>query len=166
MPRSSKPSIPAPFRNNLLVEIGGEVRAHGRNASGGPWRIALEKPESGQRAFHAVLNLSNAAMATSGNYRRFWEKDGVRYGHSLNPKTGYPEKSRLLSATVVSADCATSDAWATACMVMGLEEAVAVLEDDPAVEGYLMYLDAEGTLSAIQSTGFGTMVGSVEPIDP
>ncbi len=147
---------------NLLVEIGGEVVAYGSNASGGPWRIALEKPEAGQRSFHSVLNLRDAAMATSGNYRRFWEKDGVRYGHSLNPQTGYPEKSRLLSATVVARDCATADAWATACMVMGMEEGMKAIEAQTEVEAYFMYLDEESSQSGIasmQSTGFAALTG-------
>lgn len=149
---------------NSLVEIGGEVVATGHNANGTPWRIALEKPEAEQRSFHALLNLSNAAMATSGNYRRFWEKDGVRYGHSLNPLTGYPEKSRLLSATVVARDCATADAWATACMVLGLEGGLEAVEAQQGLEAYLMYLDEQGGLAALQSTGFGALVGAVEPM--
>lgn len=140
-----------------LVEIGGEVVASGRNATGEPWRIALEKPEAGERRFHAVLQLSDAAMATSGNYRRFWERDGERYGHSLNPLTGRPERSRLLSATVVAGDCGTADAWATACMVLGLDAGMAAVEAAEGVEAYFLYLDdaAPEGLAALQSTGFG-----------
>ncbi len=139
-----------------LVEIGGEVVASGRNATGEPWRIALEKPEAGERRFHAILQLSDAAMATSGNYRRFWERDGERYGHSLNPLTGWPERSRLLSATVVAGDCATADAWATACMVLGLDAGMAAVEAAEGVEAYFLYLDetAPEGLAALQSTGF------------
>jgi thiamine biosynthesis lipoprotein len=130
--------------------------ASGRNATGEPWRIALEKPEAGERRFHAILQLSDAAMATSGNYRRFWERDGERYGHSLNPLTGWPERSRLLSATVVAGDCATADAWATACMVLGLDAGMAAVEAAEGVEAYFLYLDeaAPEGLAALQSTGF------------
>ena len=143
---------------NALVEIGGEVVTIGRNAEGKPWRIALEKPLEESREFHAVLHLQDAAMATSGNYRSFWERDGQRYGHSLNPLTGYPERTRLLSATCVAPDCATADAWATACMVMGLERSLAVLEKVPGVEAYLLYLEdgdkGEAGLAAMQTAGF------------
>jgi thiamine biosynthesis lipoprotein len=141
-----------------LVEIGGEVVAFGRNGQREPWRIAVEKPVAGERTLQTVLHLKGAGMATSGNYRRFWERDGKRYGHSLNPLTGFPERSRLLSATVVAKDCATADAWATACMVMGLERSLEVLEQIPGVEAYCLYLE-EGSdgIAAAQTLGFAAL---------
>jgi FAD:protein FMN transferase len=108
---------------NYLVELGGELRAKGSKADGEPWIAGIEKPIDvmGTPDMQVLLKLENRAMATSGNYRRYYEEDGRRYAHILDPRTGYPADHNLLSATVFAPDCATADAYATAFMVMGLE---------------------------------------------
>lgn len=113
---------------NYLVEIGGELRASGVNAKGQPWHIAIERPQSGVREVHGVLNVSGLGMATSGDYRNFFEKDGQRYSHTLDPRTGYPVQHDLVSVTVLADDCMTADALATAFMVMGQGEASKLAE--------------------------------------
>lgn len=113
---------------DFLVEIGGEVYAEGRNPRGGPWRIGIEKPAPGQRQIQRVLPLYGRGMATSGNYRNFFELEGQRYGHTLDPRTGWPVRHRLLSATVLHASTARADALATAFMVLGPAETLRLAE--------------------------------------
>ena len=98
---------------NYMVEIGGEVRAKGLNAKGELWKIGIDKPISIEegRELQAVIALQDKSIATSGNYRKFYEKDGIKYSHTINPKTGYPVNHSLLSATVLANDCATADAY-------------------------------------------------------
>lgn len=104
---------------NYMVEIGGEMRVSGVNSEGGKWRIAVEKPDPAGRAIHRIINVSNTAIATSGDYRNFFEEDGVRFSHTLNPKTGLPVQHTLSAVTVLSENSMTADAWATAFMVLG-----------------------------------------------
>lgn len=108
---------------NHFVEVGGEVRARGQNASGGPFRVGVEDPVAGTRRVRLVVGLTDRAMATSGNYRDFQEIDGVRYTHILDPATGVPVRHRLLSVSVLHASAAYADAWATALFVVGPERA-------------------------------------------
>jgi thiamine biosynthesis lipoprotein len=109
-----------------MVEIGGEVVARGRNASGQPWRIAIEQPDSLARSPMDVVSLDDEAMATSGDYRNYLEIEGTRYSHSVDPRTGRPVTHALASVTVVATDCASADAWATALTVLGPDEGIAV----------------------------------------
>lgn len=103
-----------------MAELGGEIRVHGVNLSGDPWRIAVEKPSpDGGRAIQRVLPLENQAMATSGDYRNYYEKDGKRFSHEIDPRTGRPVEHRTASVSVVHPSCATADAWATALIVLG-----------------------------------------------
>lgn len=129
--------------NDIMVEVGGEVRASGKNAEGNPWRIGIDKPlqQGSERELQAVVPLIDMALATSGNYRKFYEANGQRYAHTIDPKTGRPVQHGLLSASVLARDCATADAYATAFMVMGLEKTKALLADKPALglEVYLIY---------------------------
>ncbi|MBL4743801.1 MAG: FAD:protein FMN transferase [Cycloclasticus sp.] len=104
---------------NFMVEIGGEMRVRGKNSEGMKWRIAVEKPISSQRSIHRVVNVTDTAMATSGDYRNFFEKNGVKYSHTINPKTGMPVQHNLAAVTVLSENCITADALATAFMVLG-----------------------------------------------
>jgi len=117
---------------NYLVDIGGEVVAHGVNAKGDPWHIGITKPnlnnEGAQESLQEVLAVSDICMATSGNYRNYYYADGERRSHTIDPRTGYPVQHSLLSATVVSSTCMRADALATACMVLGAEEALAMIE--------------------------------------
>ena len=132
---------------NYMVEIGGEVITSGINPRRVPWRIAVIKPTddtlSVSNEHQAVLNVTDKAMATSGNYRRFYYKGGKRYAHTIDPKTCYPVQHNILSATVLAADCTTADAYATSFMVMGLEKAKAILEKHPELMAYIIYNDKD-----------------------
>lgn len=130
---------------DLMVEIGGEVRAKGRNESGQPWAIQIDKPVEGEaHVRQTVVPLADRALATSGNYRKYIEAGGRRYGHTIDPRTGRPSMNALLSATVIAADCATADALATALLVMGPDEAKAWLTAHREVEAYLITDDGAG----------------------
>ncbi len=120
--------------SNFLVEIGGEVVVHGVNAEGKPWSIGISKPdinnEGVQDGFQEILHLSNGCLATSGNYRNFRlnEEDKTVYGHTIDPRVGYPVQRSVYSATVISSTCMRADALATACMVLGADEAIDMIE--------------------------------------
>lgn len=115
---------------DYLVEIGGEIRLKGKNPRGQSWRIAIEKPVAGGRQIEKVLSLTNVAMATSGDYRNFYERQGKRYSHTIDPRTGYPIAHGLASVTVLGHTTAEADALATALMVMGPEEGWSKAEKD------------------------------------
>lgn len=133
---------------NYMVEIGGEVRSRGKNPNGQIWRIGIDKPLTGNYIpgldLQAIVPLRNAALATSGNYRKFHVINGVRYAHTIDPHTGYPLMSNLLSASIIAADGITADAYATACMVMGLDQSMKFLERRKDLLGYLIYSDSAG----------------------
>lgn len=134
--------------DNYMVEIGGEIVASGENPKGAPWRIGVSKPEddsvSVSNEIQGIINISNRAMATSGNYRNFYYKGGKKYAHTIDPKTGCPVQHSILSATVVSDECAKADAYATAFMVMGLDKAKAVLARHKDMMAYFIYSDDKG----------------------
>jgi len=109
-----------------LVEIGGELRASGQRPEGGPWRLAVESPDPAERRFVEALALNDAAVATSGDYRNYFEVDGRRYSHLVDPRTGYPVSHEVVSVTVIDASCMTADALATALIVMGLDDGLAL----------------------------------------
>ena len=135
---------------NYMVEIGGEVVVKGRNPNGRPWQIGISKPiddKSGQeRELQTVLSLQDCAVATSGNYRNFYVKDGRKYAHTIDPRTGQPVQHSLLSATVMAPDCATADAYATAFMGLGVEGAQKVLDKHKELRVYFIYEDTDGSL--------------------
>jgi thiamine biosynthesis lipoprotein len=106
---------------DYLVEIGGELLARGRNARGEPWRIAVERPDPSGRTVQQVVALTDAALATSGDYRNFFEAGGTRYSHTIDPATGRPVTHDLASVTVLGADAMHADAHATALLVMGVD---------------------------------------------
>ena len=130
---------------NYLVEIGGEVVTRGISEKRLPWKIGVVKPTDDPlqqgNELQTVLNITDKAMATSGNYRNFYYKGGKKYAHTINPKTGQPVQHNILSATVLTNRCARADAYATAFMVMGLEKAQKVLERNPDLLAYLIYDD-------------------------
>ncbi len=134
--------------DNFMVEIGGEVVTHGINEKRLPWRIGVVKPTDDpmntSQDLQTVLNVTNKAMATSGNYRNFYYKNGKKYAHTIDPKTGYPVQHNILSATVLADRCATADAYATAFMVLGLDKAKEVLSRNPKLMAYLIYSDKNG----------------------
>lgn len=136
---------------NFMVEIGGEIITKGISPKRVPWKIGVIKPTedslqtSGE--YQTILNVTDKAMATSGNYRNFYYKGGKRYAHTIDPKTGYPVQHNILSATVFAKDCATADAYATSFMVMGLEGAKVILERHPELMAYLIYNNQDNNLA-------------------
>lgn len=141
---------------NYYVEIGGEMIVKGKNRENEPWKIGIDVPKentkSEVRQLENVLSVSNRAIATSGNYRKFYIKNGKKYAHTLDPRTGYPVEHSLLSATVISDNCAISDAYATVFMVIGLEETKKFLESnqDLGLEVYLLF-DQNGAIERYYS---------------
>jgi thiamine biosynthesis lipoprotein len=111
---------------SYVIEVGGEVRARGRNVNGGAWRVAVEEPQSGTPRPRRVVSLDAYAMATSGDYRIYFERDGHRYCHEIDPVSASPVAHALTSVTVVAADCASADAFATALMVLGPDKGYAL----------------------------------------
>ena len=134
--------------SNFMVEIGGEIVTSGVNEKRLPWKIGVTKPTddslSVNQEIQTVLNVTDKAMATSGNYRNFYYKGGKKYAHTIDPQTGYPVQHNILSSTVLAANCATADAYATSFMVMGLDKAKAVLKRHPELMAYFIYSDANG----------------------
>ncbi len=133
---------------NYLVEIGGELRTLGRNPEGVKWRVGIDKPIEGLQIsgieMEAVVRLSGKSLATSGNYRSFYELDGVKYSHTIDPATGYPVHHGLLSASVLCADCMHADAYATTLMVMGTEKSKAFLKGRTDLDAFLIYNNEQG----------------------
>ena len=140
------------FRNkdikNFMIEIGGEVVTSGISEKRIPWKIGVTKPTddslSTNQELQTILNITDMAMATSGNYRNFYYKNGKKYAHTIDPKTGYPVQHNILSATVLASDCATADAYATSFMVLGLDGAMKILEQHPELMAYFIYSDQKG----------------------
>jgi len=133
--------------SSFLVEIGGEVRAKG-DKDGNYWRIGIDRPDDNNMIpgnnLQAIIRIKDRALATSGNYRKFFVENGIKYSHTIDPRTGYPVKNRLLSATIIADDCAIADGIATACMVMGKDEAIRFILDNPQFEAYLIFSDENG----------------------
>lgn len=133
---------------DYLVEIGGEIAAKGKNSKNALWSIGINRPvdDSTQvnNEIEAVVELSDCGMATSGNYRRFYYRNGKRYAHTIDPRSGYPVQHTLLSSTVIARDCATADAYATAFMVLGVDSAKEVLRNHKELEAYFIYSDEKG----------------------
>ncbi|WP_295177032.1 FAD:protein FMN transferase [Shimia sp.] len=113
---------------DFMVEIGGDIIASGKNAEGMPWQIAIETPDALQRSFLKVLGVSDRGMATSGDYRNYFEQDGTRYSHILNATTGRPVTHATASVTVLTENAMLADAWATALLVVGRERGMEIAE--------------------------------------
>lgn len=142
---------------DYLVEIGGEVLARGTNRlKGRPWIVAIDNPDrrSNQKLF-SKMELQNMAMATSGNYRKFYvdKETGKKFVHTINSKTGLPEISHLLSATVIADNCMKADGYATACMALGLEKCKELIEKQAGLKVFLIYSDENGKLKTYKSPG-------------
>ena len=129
---------------DMLVDIG-EIFCDGLNPSGKPWRIGIDRPKDGNNTPGAELegiwegNGSAQGVVTSGNYRKFYIKDGIKYSHTIDPRSGYPVQHNLLSATIIAPTSMEADAYATYCMVIGSEEAKAFILSRPELEGYLIF---------------------------
>lgn len=147
---------------NFMVDIGGEVVVSGVNASGNNWRIGVSKPDddplSRNNNLQTILDITDLGIATSGNYRNFYYKDGMKYAHTIDPKTGYPVQDRILSATVIAQDCMTADAYATAFMVMGLDRAKEMTEQHPELDAYFIYSDDKGNYQTYMTDGMKKFV--------
>ncbi len=142
---------------DFCIEIGGELVVKGHNSKGVNWHIAINKPVEDSTCVNSeiqeVVELTNCGMATSGNYRNYYELDGKRYSHTIDPRSGYPVRHNLLSATIVAPDCMTADAWATACMVAGLDKAKEWIEANDDLKGYLIY-EENGEMITWRSSDF------------
>ncbi|HPE23904.1 MAG TPA: FAD:protein FMN transferase, partial [Bacteroidales bacterium] len=144
-----------------LVEVGGEVRTVG-DKHGMGWKVGIDTPADGNYVpgadIQARIRLDNLALATSGNYRKFFVEDGIKYSHTIDPRTGYPVRHTLLSATIIAPTGAVADAWATACMVGGKDEAIAFIEKYDFLEGYLIYSDENGVMKSWISEGLRELI--------
>ncbi|HQB79060.1 MAG TPA: FAD:protein FMN transferase [Tenuifilaceae bacterium] len=146
---------------NYLVEVGGEIRTLGVNAKGTDWVVGIDKPVDNAvpgAELQVKLSLSGKSLATSGNYRKFYEENGVKYSHTINPKTGFPARHTLLSATVIAKTAAQADAYATALMVMGFENAVEFVHGTPDIEAYLVHSSPDGKYLEWMSPGIREMI--------
>lgn len=144
---------------NYMVEVGGEVRARGVNSKEKVWKIGVDKPledlDLADR-FQMIINLKDASLASSGNYRKFWvdKETGTKYSHTIDPKTGYPSRNRLLGVSLIASNAMDADAYATLCMVMGLNKSIDFLRSKPNLEGYLIYTEENGEWGIYQTPGF------------
>ncbi len=130
--------------DNYLIDVGGEIMARGTKPNGEEWIIGIEKPAENfdsERSVQIKINLRDRGIVTSGNYRKYIEKDGVRYSHSIDPKSGYPVPQDLLSATVIAENAAWADCLASICMLVGREKAIELLEKEKNVEAYFIYVE-------------------------
>lgn len=150
---------------NYMVEIGGEVRVKGNSNKKRAWRIGIDRPEDDvtaqSRELQMVLELNSGALATSGNYRNFYIREGKKYAHTISPLTGYPIQTEVLGASVYAPSCMEADAYATAFMVMGLQNAKQVIMADSDLEGCLIY-EENGVLKTWVSEGLKKRILSEE----
>jgi thiamine biosynthesis lipoprotein len=149
-------------REDFLVEIGGEVRAAGQRPGGGPWRIAIEKPIEGGRAIQEVIELSDQALATSGDYRIFYRQGGRRISHTIDPRTGRPVENGTASASVVAPSATVADAWATALMVLGPDPGLEVARQ-MGLGAMLLVRGEDGQITSHANDLFPRAVGDTLP---
>jgi len=146
---------------NYLIDIGGEVTAMGEKPDGTLWKVGIEKPAKNKeddRVLKAIIGLKNRSVATSGSYRKYYEKNGVRYSHTIDPKTGFPVKHSLLSVSVIANNTALADAYATSFMVMGFHEARKFVENDSTLEAFFIYSDSTGQNKTYGTKGFEKLI--------
>jgi thiamine biosynthesis lipoprotein len=142
-------------RENYLIDVGGEFRAGG-DKNGRPWRVAIRLPEEDATTISQAGTLPLApgqGIATSGNYLNYYKVEGETFSHTINPRTGYVERNALLSASVLAPDCATADAYATACMVLGPKAALELINETPNLEGYFLVGGEDGLMTTVVSNG-------------
>lgn len=147
---------------NYLIEVGGEILTSGSNImTNKPWKVGVDSPvDADDRGSAVLIHLTDKAMASSGNYRKFYfDKDsGKKYVHTIDAKTGYPKISNVLAATVIAEDCATADAYATTFMAMDLEDSKTFLKNNRKLEAFIIYLDEKGDLQQFATLGFQKLV--------
>jgi thiamine biosynthesis lipoprotein len=151
-------ALDAAGAGHYMVEAGGEVRTRGVNADGQPWRIGIEQPDAVPQRARLVVPLSGWAMATSGDYRNYFEADGRRYSHEIDPRTGEPVEHRLCSVTVVAEDCMRADALATALLVLGPERGLRMAES-LGLAAYFVERLAPGQYRDRQTRAFAALGG-------
>ena len=143
---------------NFMVEIGGEVFCRGLNPKGEKWHIGIDKPNDDpaneDAELQTIVALSDVGLATSGNYRQYYFRDGRKYAHTIEPRTGFPVNHNLLSATVVAPTCMQADAYATAFMVLGVDSSMAICQSNPQMDCYLIYQGEKGELQTAYTPGF------------
>lgn len=145
--------------NDFMVEVGGEVVCSGVNDKGKVWSIGINKPIEDSTMQHTnelqrVVQLDGKALATSGNYLQYYYKNGTKYAHTIDPCSGKPVNHTLLSSSIIADDCMTADALATACMVIGVDSALSLIESLPNVEGYFIYAGNNGEYLETHTNGF------------
>lgn len=145
--------------NDFMVEVGGEVVCSGVNDKGRVWSIGINKPIEDSTMQHTneiqrVVQLDGKALATSGNYLQYYYKNGTKYAHTIDPCSGKPVNHTLLSSSIIADDCMTADALATACMVIGVDSALSLIESLPNVEGYFIYAGNNGEYLEKHTNGF------------
>ena len=146
---------------SYLIDIGGEVLARRTKPGGEKWSVAIEMPAKNaddKRTIQAVVSLQDMAISTSGSYRKFYEENGKRYSHEIDPATGYPVKHSTLSVSVVAKDCMTADAYATAFMVMGVEKGKEYLKKHPKLDVYFIYTAPDGSMKSYYTKGFSKLL--------
>ena len=151
--------------SSFLVEIGGEVYAKGKKPNNDYWTIGIEQPIENKESVNpikALAKLKDMGLATSGDYRSFIVENGIKYAHTISPKTGYPVKNNLLSVSLFSDDAITSDAMATGIMVMGLEKAKVFLKKHKELQAYMIYSDENGNYQVYETPGLKSIVSEAE----
>lgn len=146
--------------DNYMIEIGGEVRCQGQNQNQAVWKIGIEKPEMNQALGHAFATVfvNNRSLATSGNYRNYYEEDGRIISHTISPFTGYNVSHNLLSASIFAPNCTLADGYATACMVMGLEESIEMIEKLNGIDAFFIYSNENGELKSYATAGIESQI--------
>lgn len=147
---------------NYMVEIGGEMRVKGVNPKGTFWKVGIDKPiddpEVLERELQEIIAISDVALATSGNYRNFYIKDGKKYAHTISPFTGYPVDHQLLGVSVLAADCMSADAYATAFMVLGVEKSMEIVKADDNLEAYFISVGNDESYDIVMTNGFRQVI--------
>ena len=151
--------------SNFLVDIGGELYASGTKEGGQWWRVGVERPKDNEaygESLSAVVKLKDKGLATSGNYRKFYVKNGIKYSHTIDPHTGRTAQRNILSATIIAKNAALADAYATACMVMGIEKAKSFLKKHPQLDAFLIYSGKDGAFKYFYTRGMKDILEELE----
>ena len=146
---------------NYLVDTGGEIMARGGKPDSKPWIVGIEKPADNwdsERVVQTRVALRDKGLVTSGSTRKYIERNGKRYSHSIDPKTGYPVEHNVLSVTVLAENSAWADALASICMVMGMEKSLPLVESMDGVEAYYIFQNENGALETFATEGFGECI--------
>lgn len=146
---------------NYLVDTGGEIMAKGGKPNGDPWIVGIEKPSENwdsEQIVHTRITLHNKGLVTSGSTRKYVERNGKRYSHCIDPKTGYPVEHNVLSVTVLAENSVWADALASICMVMGMEKSLPLIESMDGVEAYYIYVNEKDELATFATKGFQSLV--------